>query len=303
MLIGGLPAARVGDMAVCVGPPDAIVKGSATVLIGGVPAARMGDATGAWRHHRARYAHRDDRRLAAMAGRDAHFLGTGWSFPPAFSANRPRRGDGQRREDIRESLWILLSTSPGERVMVPEYGCALWRMVFEKLDVTALTEIQDLVSAGHPQLGTAHHRGRGHRRGGSGVLPVWSTSTSPTRSAGRTRRSNLVYPFYVNEATIAPPRPDAPMDPARRRPARAHGAPARPDRWPARSIPTTPGPTTGRCRRCSTSRPIRQPDQLLRSRQRVDGDWVEFFSRDPVITDGVDRGHRCRGAERRRARL
>jgi uncharacterized Zn-binding protein involved in type VI secretion len=45
VLIGNLPAARLGDMAVCVGPPDAIVKGSATVLIGGVPAARMGDTT------------------------------------------------------------------------------------------------------------------------------------------------------------------------------------------------------------------------------------------------------------------
>lgn len=45
VLIGSLPAARVGDMAVCVGPPDSIVQGSATVMIGGVPAARMGDAT------------------------------------------------------------------------------------------------------------------------------------------------------------------------------------------------------------------------------------------------------------------
>ncbi len=43
VLIGGLPAARMGDMAVCVGPPDSIVKGSATVLIGGMPAARMSD--------------------------------------------------------------------------------------------------------------------------------------------------------------------------------------------------------------------------------------------------------------------
>lgn len=44
VLIGGLPAACVGDMAVCVGPPDSIVKGSATVLIGGRPAARMLDS-------------------------------------------------------------------------------------------------------------------------------------------------------------------------------------------------------------------------------------------------------------------
>jgi uncharacterized Zn-binding protein involved in type VI secretion len=45
VLIGGLPAARVGDMAVCVGPPDVIVLGSFTVLIRGQPAARLGDLT------------------------------------------------------------------------------------------------------------------------------------------------------------------------------------------------------------------------------------------------------------------
>jgi uncharacterized Zn-binding protein involved in type VI secretion len=45
VLVGGLPAATVGDMCVCVGPPDTIAKGSATVLIGGKPAARMGDST------------------------------------------------------------------------------------------------------------------------------------------------------------------------------------------------------------------------------------------------------------------
>ena len=45
VLIGKLPAAVVGDMLVCVGPPDSIVKGSATVMIGGKPAARVGDST------------------------------------------------------------------------------------------------------------------------------------------------------------------------------------------------------------------------------------------------------------------
>jgi uncharacterized Zn-binding protein involved in type VI secretion len=45
VLIGFLPAARVGDMLVCVGPPDTIAKGSATVLIGNKPAARLTDQT------------------------------------------------------------------------------------------------------------------------------------------------------------------------------------------------------------------------------------------------------------------
>lgn len=45
VLIGMMPAARVGDMCTCVGPPDTIAKGSGTVMIGNKPAARLGDMT------------------------------------------------------------------------------------------------------------------------------------------------------------------------------------------------------------------------------------------------------------------
>ncbi len=45
VLIGGLPAARVGDMCTCTGPPDSIILGSMKVMIGGKPAARLGDST------------------------------------------------------------------------------------------------------------------------------------------------------------------------------------------------------------------------------------------------------------------
>lgn len=45
VLIGGLPAATVGDMLICIGPPDVIAMGSASVLINGLSAARMGDET------------------------------------------------------------------------------------------------------------------------------------------------------------------------------------------------------------------------------------------------------------------
>jgi len=45
VLIAGMPAARVGDMLTCAGPPDTILQGSSTVMIGGMPAARMGDPT------------------------------------------------------------------------------------------------------------------------------------------------------------------------------------------------------------------------------------------------------------------
>ena len=45
VVIGGMPAARIGDTCVCVEPPDAIAKGSATVIVAGMPQARIGDST------------------------------------------------------------------------------------------------------------------------------------------------------------------------------------------------------------------------------------------------------------------
>jgi uncharacterized Zn-binding protein involved in type VI secretion len=45
VLIGGMPAARMGDMCTCAGPPDVIAMGDPTVLVGGMPLARMGDPT------------------------------------------------------------------------------------------------------------------------------------------------------------------------------------------------------------------------------------------------------------------
>lgn len=45
VMIGGMPAAKVGDMLTCTGPPDTIAAGSSTVMISGMPAARLGDST------------------------------------------------------------------------------------------------------------------------------------------------------------------------------------------------------------------------------------------------------------------
>jgi len=45
VLIGAMPALRLGDMLTCTGPPDTVIAGSSSVMIGGMPAARMGDST------------------------------------------------------------------------------------------------------------------------------------------------------------------------------------------------------------------------------------------------------------------
>jgi uncharacterized protein len=72
-------------------------------------------------------------------------LGIGWSFPPEFSLT-----DGislvADAEDIRQSLILLLSTVPGERIMHPTFGCGLKHLVFESITEGLLTKIRDLVS-------------------------------------------------------------------------------------------------------------------------------------------------------------
>lgn len=73
------------------------------------------------------------------------FLGTGWSFPPAFN-NVPggvlMSGD---EADIQLSLQILLSTRKGERIMLPDYGCNLDEMLFEPMTTTFKTYISEMV--------------------------------------------------------------------------------------------------------------------------------------------------------------
>jgi uncharacterized protein len=62
------------------------------------------------------------------------FLGTGWAFPPTFDYNAGTVEMVSDIEDIKESLDILLSTSLGERVMQPDYGCNLNDYMFESLN-------------------------------------------------------------------------------------------------------------------------------------------------------------------------
>ena len=74
---------------------------------------------------------------------DKTFLGTGWGFPPSFEGVACAARMVSAEQDVRESLHILLSTNPGERVMQPAYGCGLKRRVFDSIDESLLTEIRD----------------------------------------------------------------------------------------------------------------------------------------------------------------
>ena len=73
------------------------------------------------------------------------FLGRGWSFPPAFNLQTGAVELVSDYEDIHESLNILLSTSLGERVMQPKYGCNLNDYLFEPLSSSMIGYIKDRV--------------------------------------------------------------------------------------------------------------------------------------------------------------
>ncbi len=73
------------------------------------------------------------------------FLGTGWSFPPSFNRDAGTVDLVSNVDDINQSLNILLSTSLGERVMQPEYGCNLEDYLFESLSSTMIGYIKDRV--------------------------------------------------------------------------------------------------------------------------------------------------------------
>ena len=80
-----------------------------------------------------------------MKNSQKSFLGTGWSFPPTFDHEAGSVEMVSNEEDIKQSLDILLSTSLGERVMQPLYGCNLADYLFESLSSSVIGYIKDRV--------------------------------------------------------------------------------------------------------------------------------------------------------------
>ena len=151
-----------------------------------------------------------DVQLTRVGEEDRSFLGTGWSFPPAFE--RLRRGAAVQEghefraalvsaeRDIEQSLRILLATNPGERVMQPAYGCGIKRMVFEQLNESKLTEIRHLVEQAilffEPRI-TVNAVVLDTSDLLEGVLPIHIDYTVRTTNS----RTNIVFPLYLREGT------------------------------------------------------------------------------------------------------
>lgn len=141
-------------------------------------------------------------------GGNASFLGRGWSFPLGFSTDGGAVKMSDREEDIRQSLTILLSTSPGERTMRPDYGCGLRRMVFETPTESIKAKIRDEIRRAvllfEPRIDLSRIEFESNDEFEAKLLINLEYTIRSINA-----RSNMVYPFYFIEGTDIRDRSDA----------------------------------------------------------------------------------------------
>jgi phage baseplate assembly protein W len=132
---------------------------------------------------------------------DQSFLGTGWSFPPKFTKGGTNVEMVSGPADIHQSLQILLSTQLGERVMQDEFGCDLNYLLFSEIDqsmVNTLTSmITDAILYHEPRI-TMDNLDVSESQSRQGLLLISIEYTVRSTNS----RFNMVYPFYINEASV-----------------------------------------------------------------------------------------------------
>lgn len=137
-----------------------------------------------------------------MAKQDVeqNFLGRGWSFPPSFENQGRSVRMVSAEEDIRQSLQILLATRLGERVMRPSFGWKREALMFETMSANFATDLRDEVKTAilftEPRITLDNVRLEPSRET-EGLIEIRIEYTIRSTNS----RSNLVYPFYTNEAT------------------------------------------------------------------------------------------------------
>jgi uncharacterized protein len=125
------------------------------------------------------------------------FLGIGWAFPPRIEAGGAV-AESVYEEDIREAIRIILGTSPGERVMRPEFGAGLEQFLFEPVNPTTVGRLQrqvrDALVTWEPRIDVEDVTVTPE-----GAPPVVLMVELTYRVRATNARANLVYPFYLQE--------------------------------------------------------------------------------------------------------
>lgn len=128
------------------------------------------------------------------------FLGTGWGFPPVFSKEGKEVAMVSDEEDIAQSIYILLNTQPGERLMRPEFGCNLRKFVFERDDSSIISGMNHAIYYAllnfEPRVNFIDATVV-KRNELDGILHLQINYTIIVTNT----RHNIVFPFYLMEGT------------------------------------------------------------------------------------------------------
>jgi phage baseplate assembly protein W len=122
------------------------------------------------------------------------FIGRGWTFPVRFDAGRGIRLAGGA-EELDSAITMILSTAPGERVMRPDFGCAMWEQVFAPLNPNTLglieQQVREALSRWEPRIAVERVDALAEPDGSVVQINIGYrvVSTNDYR--------NLVHPFYV----------------------------------------------------------------------------------------------------------
>ena len=128
------------------------------------------------------------------------FLGRGWSFPPEFDMSLPGVAMLEEEADIVASLQTLLSTSQGERAMLPQYGCNLDDLIFENLDTGTKALMADKIETAilyHEPRVELESINLDDTRELEGVVLIEVVYRVKTTNS----RFNFVFPYYRLEGT------------------------------------------------------------------------------------------------------
>lgn len=127
------------------------------------------------------------------------FLGRGWKFPVTFTEDSFTVELAEDEVDIAQSIQIILNTALGERVMQPDFGANLDDLLFERIDITTLTMITNRLKRAF-----LYHESRIEVNDidlvpdtENGIIQVTVDYTITSTNT----RTNMVYPYYLNEGT------------------------------------------------------------------------------------------------------
>ncbi len=135
-----------------------------------------------------------------MANEAKAFLGVGWAFPVELDRGKEISA-AKYDDDIRQAIWIILGTAPGERVMRPDFGAGLHALAFEPINSTTMAllrqRVEQALTLWEPRIDSVTVQVSAQPAQGRLMIDI--------RYRVRTTNTfyNVVYPFYLQEGEQA----------------------------------------------------------------------------------------------------